>query len=204
MKVFLGLGANIPGPWGAPSATIARALEELRQSGVRVVCASRVFSTAPLGPGLQHRYSNAVLEVATALAPAALLRLLKRIERRAGRRLAARSRAPRPLDIDILAYGAARIGWPARRRLRGGLILPHPEMHVRAFVLMPLLDVAPDWRHPVLGVGARALLARLSRSKVADIRQSLDFQRSACDKLRERVAPPADGVPGAFSRPHDR
>jgi 2-amino-4-hydroxy-6-hydroxymethyldihydropteridine diphosphokinase len=55
-------------------------------------------------------------------------------------------------------------------------------MHLRAFVLVPLLDVAPHWRHPVLGLGARALLARVARGKVADIRQTLDFQRSACDK----------------------
>jgi len=182
VRVFLGIGANAPGRWGAPSATLVRALDELRQDGVHVLCTSRVFSTAPQGPGLQDRYLNAVLLVATSLPPATLLRLLKRIERQAGRRLGFRKWTPRPLDIDILDYGGKRIGWPAQRREPGGLILPHPEMHLRAFVLVPLLDVAPHWRHPVLGLGARALLARVARGKVADIRQTLDFQRSACDK----------------------
>jgi 2-amino-4-hydroxy-6-hydroxymethyldihydropteridine diphosphokinase len=131
--------------------------------------ASRVFSTAPQGPGLQVRYLNAVALVAAPLPPAALLRLLKRIERDAGRRSGPKW-GPRPLDLDILDYGGWRIGWPPRRRQRGQLILPHPEMDARAFVLVPLLEVAPHWRHPVLGLGVRALLARLAPGKVADVR----------------------------------
>jgi 2-amino-4-hydroxy-6-hydroxymethyldihydropteridine diphosphokinase len=149
---------------------LARALEELSQAGVRIVRASQLYSTAPVGPGRQSRYLNAVVVAATPLPPAALLRALKRIERRAGRRRGRRW-GPRPLDIDILQYGAKRIGWPPRWREPGGLILPHPEMHRRAFVLVPLLEVAPRWRHPVLGLQARALLRRLALREVADIRQ---------------------------------
>ena len=99
----------------------------------------------------QPRYLNAVVLVEAYIAPGALLRLLKRIERRAGGRLGARNGGPRPLDIDILDYGGRRIGRPPRRRQRGRLILPHPEMHRRAFVLVPLLEVAPAWRHPRSG-----------------------------------------------------
>jgi 2-amino-4-hydroxy-6-hydroxymethyldihydropteridine diphosphokinase len=99
-----------------------------------------------------------------------MLRLLKRIERRAGRRLGRRW-GPRPLDIDILDYRGTRIGWPPRRREPGRLILPHPEMHRRVFVLVPLLEIAPHWRHPILGLGARALLSHLAPAKVADMRQ---------------------------------
>ena len=203
MKVLLGLGANISGPWGAPSATLARAIEKLPQAGVQVLRASRLFSTAAMGPGLQNHYLNSVILVATELSPVALLRLLKRIERGAGRR-PGRKWGPRPLDIDILDYGGRRIGWPSRRREPGRLIVPHPEMHVRAFVLVPLLEVAPQWRHPVFGLGAYALLVQLAPGNVANIRESLDFQRSACDKLGERTSPPVDGVPEAFSRPHHR
>jgi 2-amino-4-hydroxy-6-hydroxymethyldihydropteridine diphosphokinase len=182
VRILLGLGANASGPWGAPGATLPRAIDELRQDGVCVLRASRTFSTAPHGPGLQDRYLNAVLLVATPLAPAALLRLLKRIERRAGRRLSGRKWGPRPLDIDILQYGGKRIGWPPRRREPGRLVLPHPEMHRRAFVLVPLLDVVPHWRHPVLDLGARALLVRLARNQVAGVRPTLDLERPACDK----------------------
>jgi 2-amino-4-hydroxy-6-hydroxymethyldihydropteridine diphosphokinase len=149
---------------------LARALDELSRAGIRVVRISRTYSTAPLGPGRQDRYLNSVALVAARLPPAVLLRLLKRIERRAGRRLG-RKWGPRPLDIDILDYRGTRIGWPPRRRQSGRLILPHPEMHRRVFVLVPLLEIAPHWRHPVLGVGARALLSHLAAGKVADVRQ---------------------------------
>jgi 2-amino-4-hydroxy-6-hydroxymethyldihydropteridine diphosphokinase len=82
------------------------------------------------------------------------------LERKAGRR-AGRPQGPRPLDIDILDYGGRRLGWPGRGRRRARLVLPHPEAHRRAFVLVPLAQVAPHWRHPVLGASARALLDRL-------------------------------------------
>ena len=73
MKVLLGLGANVSGPWGAPSATLARAIEELSQAGVQVLRASRLFSTVAMGPGLQNRYLNSVILVTTELSPGALL-----------------------------------------------------------------------------------------------------------------------------------
>jgi 2-amino-4-hydroxy-6-hydroxymethyldihydropteridine diphosphokinase len=204
VRILLGLGTNASGRWGVPRDILLRAVDELRQLGMHVERVSRIYSTAPLGPGRQDRYLNAVVLVTSPPPPAELLRLLKRIERRAGRRTSSRRWGPRPLDIDILQYGGKRIGWPPRRRIPGHLILPHPEMHRRAFVLVPLCDVAPDWRHPVLGLGARALLARIARKEVADVRQTLDFQRSACDKLNERVAPPVDAAPGVFSQSHHR
>jgi 2-amino-4-hydroxy-6-hydroxymethyldihydropteridine diphosphokinase len=129
------------------------------------------------------------------VAPAALLRLIKRIERRAGRRLGVRW-GPRCLDIDILDNGGRRLGWPRRRRQQGRLMLPHPEMHLRAFVLVPLLEVDPHWRHPTLAVSGRTLLARLPRASCRGIRQSLDFAASACDKLPNEHAPrkvPSEG-----------
>jgi 2-amino-4-hydroxy-6-hydroxymethyldihydropteridine diphosphokinase len=99
-----------------------------------------------------------------------LLRLLKRLERRAGRRVTPPLQ-PRPLDIDILDLGGRRLNWPARRRVSGQLVLPHPLMHERAFVLIPLMEVAPHWSHPVLGVRARTLLARLGPKAVLGVRR---------------------------------
>jgi 2-amino-4-hydroxy-6-hydroxymethyldihydropteridine diphosphokinase len=146
-----------------------------------LVSASGIYATTPLGSVRQAHYRNAVLSLQGAVAPAELLRLAKRIERSAGRRMGPHW-GPRSLDIDVLDYGGRRLGWPPRRRERGRLILPHPEMHVRAFVLVPLLEVDRHWRHPVLGASARVLLDRLRPAARSCIRQTLDFMGSACDK----------------------
>jgi 2-amino-4-hydroxy-6-hydroxymethyldihydropteridine diphosphokinase len=133
----------------------------LEAAGLKVVRASSLYVTEPVGGGRQAPYLNAAVMVSGACAPGALLRLCKRIERRAGRRQRLPMQA-RPLDIDILDYGGRRLGWPPSRRERGRLILPHPLLHRRTFVLVPLMEVAPHWRHPVLGRRPKALLARLA------------------------------------------
>jgi 2-amino-4-hydroxy-6-hydroxymethyldihydropteridine diphosphokinase len=150
-RLILGLGANIAGPWGCPKDTLLRALDALRQQGLDPLHHSAFFRTKPVGGGRQPDYLNAVAVTQARLPPAALLRLVKGLERKAGRR-PGRPLGPRPLDIDILDYGG-------RRRAR--LVLPHPEAHRRAFVLVPLAQLAPHWRHPVLGASARTLLDRL-------------------------------------------
>lgn len=171
--VLLGLGTNCSKPGRSPRDNLARAVGMLARDA-KIVAVSSVFSTAPLGFGLQPRYLNAVVAIQTAVPPATLLRIVKRIEREAGRRLG-RHWGPRPLDIDILDYGGRRIG-PARGPRRAGqLLLPHPEMHRRAFVLRPLLDIAPWWRHPRLGVRGTTLLARLTAKERAEVRQAFDF-----------------------------
>jgi 2-amino-4-hydroxy-6-hydroxymethyldihydropteridine diphosphokinase len=179
--LFLGVGANVDGAWGSPASTLRRARRELSAAGLDIVASSRAYATVALGPGRQRPYLNAVLIARSNLPPGALLRLAKRIERQAGRRLGARW-GPRALDIDLLDYGGRRLGWPPRRRHRGRLILPHPEMHVRAFVLVPLLEVAPFWHHPVLGMAAHSLLARLPPLQRRGVGRSLDFVTPACDK----------------------
>ena len=143
---------------------------------------SKIYATAPLGPGRQAPYLNAVLLLEADVAPAALLRLLKGLERRAGRRFGPRW-GPRCLDIDVLDYGGRRVGWPPRRRERGRLVLPHPEMHRRAFVLVPLLEIAPPlapsgaWRRRP----ARSRPVRSPRRAPAS-GKALDFAAPACDK----------------------
>ncbi len=179
--VILALGANLPGRWGDPRAALRRVVPELERAGLRLMAASHIYATAPVGPGRQAPYLNAVVLLECRLAPAALLRLLKGLERRAGRRVASRW-GPRCLDIDVLDYAGRRIGNPSRRREPGRLILPHPELYRRAFVLAPLLEVAPRWRHPVLGVHGGTLLVRLGRRKRAGVRRTLDSAAWACDK----------------------
>lgn len=181
--LLIALGGNIPGRWGVPYATLARACRELEKAGIKIVRSSNLYLTDPVGAGRQPRYLNAVIMVESRLAPATLLRLLKRMERRAGRRLTLPMRA-RPLDLDILDYGGRRLGWPLRRREHGRLVLPHPELHTRAFVLVPLLEVAPSWRHPVLGVAPKALLARLTPAARSTVRQALDLPARPCDKAQ--------------------
>jgi 2-amino-4-hydroxy-6-hydroxymethyldihydropteridine diphosphokinase len=89
---------------------------------------------------------------------------------------------PRPLDIDILDYGGRRLNWPSLQRERGRLVLPHPLLHMRGFVLVPLMEVAPRWSHPVLGSGPRTLIARLGPGARRGVRRALDFRLRACEK----------------------
>lgn len=124
---------------------------------------STLISTTPVSHIPQPDYINAVVVGRSRLAPSQLLHALKRMERAAGRRAGVRW-GPRPLDIDIVSYGAMVNGWPSRgRRGRQGLVLPHPEAHRRQFVMQPLAEVAPHWVHPVYGVSARELRKSLAR-----------------------------------------
>lgn len=159
-SVLIALGANIVGRWGTPCAALRRAIVELRRQGVKVTATSRLYATRPVGGIPQPDYVNAVVAATTRLAPVALLVLCKRLERSAGRAHGP-LHGPRPLDLDIICCDSRVIGWPAVARRRGGLILPHPEAHRRAFVLRPLMDVAPRWVHPVLRRRAREILRQL-------------------------------------------
>jgi len=181
--LLLALGGNIRGPWGNPRETLLRACRELAAAGVEMVRSSNFYVTEPVGGGRQPCYLNAVVLARTGIAPGTLLRLLKQIERRAGRRIAPRM-SPRPLDIDILDYGGRRIGRRAvGPRRHGQLILPHPELAGRAFVLRPLLDVAPAWQHPILGQPAKLLLSQLNPPKRAAVQQTLDSATNSCEKI---------------------
>jgi len=160
-KTLVGLGANCPGPWGSPADTIARALAEIARAGVSVEAVSAYYETAAVGRAGQPPYVNAAARLETHMSPEALLRLLKRIERAAGRR-GGSPWGPRTFDIDILDYKGLVKHWRKGRPrfTRPGpkpLVLPHPWIEKRPFVLRPLLDIAPDWRHPVLKTTARAL-----------------------------------------------
>ena len=160
-NVLLAFGANSDGPWGAPAETFARALAELERHGVRLTSVSPLYETVAVGQTRQAPYLNGVALVTTSLPAPALLRLMKQIEARAGRR-GGRPWGSRTLDLDIIDYKGLISNWRLRRRewrQTGArpLMLPHPMAHERPFVLKPLLDVAPNWRHPTLQRSAREL-----------------------------------------------
>ncbi len=160
VNCVISLGANASGSWGTPSTTLCRALHILQQNQVFIIARSRIYRTPPhLGAGLMPKFYNAVVAARTNHPPAILLRLFKSVERMAGRRIQARW-SRRPLDIDLIDYGGRIMNWPAPNRQGGPLVLPHPLMHRRGFVLVPLAEIAPHWRHPVLGLTAGALLRR--------------------------------------------
>jgi 2-amino-4-hydroxy-6-hydroxymethyldihydropteridine diphosphokinase len=193
--LLLALGGNARGTWGGPADSMVRALRELEAAGVKVRRASSLYLTEPVGGGRQPPYVNAVIVASAACAPGSLLRLIKQIERRAGRQFAPPMR-PRPLDIDVLAFGGRRLAWPSLRRERGRLILPHPDLHHRTFVLIPLLEAAPHWRHPVLGQRPGTLLAKLGAPARTGVRQILDFSADPCNKalaLTPRLGATAPG-----------
>lgn len=160
LKCLISLGANIPSRWGTPPATLRRAVRILEHNRVFIVACSRIYRTPPhLGAGLMPEFYNAAIFVRTNHAFGELLRLLKNIERMAGRQVRARWSA-RPLDLDLIDCGGRVMNVRAPTRLGGPLVLPHPLMHRRGFVLVPLVEVAPHWRHPVLGMSAETLLRR--------------------------------------------
>jgi 2-amino-4-hydroxy-6-hydroxymethyldihydropteridine diphosphokinase len=132
MRAFVAVGSNLGDRW----ARLAAAARALRQApGVAVVRASRVWDTAPLGPP-QPRYLNAVLELETTRTPASLLRLLREVEQAAGRRRDVHWGA-RTLDLDLLLQGDHVVCSP-------DLVLPHPGLARRRFVLAPLAELRPD------------------------------------------------------------
>ena len=157
---FIGLGSNLDDPCRQLHRAFA-ALGELPDTSL--LAQSSLYRSAPLGYADQPDFVNAVAKIATALAPQALLQALLEIERMHGRERTFRN-APRTLDLDILLYDEVRLD-------EHGLTIPHPQMHRRAFVLRPLLEISPDASIPALGEARNALLKCIDQSleRLADV-----------------------------------
>ncbi len=154
VEAFVGLGANL----GEPETQVRRAIAALGQfPRTRLIAASSLYRSAPVGVGEQPDFINAVAKVETTLSARELLEELLTAESRFGRERPSPG-APRTLDLDLLLYGDRVIAEP-------GLAVPHPRMHERAFVLMPLAEIAAQISIPRKG-GVRTLLAACRNQKV--------------------------------------
>jgi len=153
---YIGLGANLPSIAGSPQATLAAAAARLASLG-RVTAQSLLYSTEPVGFAAQPRFLNAVVALETELSPHDLLLALLAIEQQFGRdRSSGIANGPRTLDLDLLIYGIQSISEP-------GLEVPHPRLVERAFVLVPLNEIAPQAMDARSGSTVSQLLDRLSQ-----------------------------------------
>jgi 2-amino-4-hydroxy-6-hydroxymethyldihydropteridine diphosphokinase len=156
--ILVALGSNQSGPWGNPEETLKRALLELSIGPTKLKIASSLIQTAPFGITNQPNFVNAVAQIETALSPHALLRRLHMIERSAGRRRGRRW-GPRTLDLDLIDYNGQQI--TQKGLVQKALVLPHPGIAMRLFVLEPIEEIAPRWKHPVNHKTAVSMIQKL-------------------------------------------
>jgi len=153
--VFIGLGANLPSPeHGTPRETLAAAMRVLETRGLTLVARSPFYESEPIPVSDQPWYLNAVVEAASDLTSPEIMALLASVENTFGRVRNVRNE-PRVLDLDLLDCRGERRDGPEPP------LLPHPRLAERAFVLRPLADIAPAWRHPVSGRRVAELLDSL-------------------------------------------
>ena len=162
--ILIGLGSNMTGPWGAPRDCIKRALASLDEHPLKLVEASALIETTPFGNKDQPSYVNAAARISTRLRAPDLLDALHAIERSAGRERRERW-GERTLDLDILDYNGVVLGEGLAQSSDADLVLPHPAIAEREFVLAPIAEIAPRWKHPVTGQTAKAMLAALDTDK---------------------------------------
>lgn len=157
-KTLIGLGGNLPSHIGAPKDTLCRAAELLEGEGLRIHAKSSLYQTAPIPASDQPDFINAVISAETELTADELITLFQKIEIGCGRKPAERWSA-RTLDIDLLAYSNSVlpnddiwhqvVGSSDPAAILKEPVVPHPRLHKRAFVIIPLLEIEPNWKHPV-------------------------------------------------------
>ena len=183
--IVLALGSNQSLGADGPGVLLTRALGLLETAGVTIVRRSRFFQTPCFPAGAGPDYVNAVVVVETALNPSALLKCVHDVEAELGRERRARW-AARTVDIDLIAYEQSVlpdldtfIHWrdlPLSVQMQKApdtLILPHPRLQDRAFVLVPMRDVVPNWTHPVSGLSVAQMCERLSKESIQEVKPIL-------------------------------
>ncbi|MCY4302516.1 MAG: 2-amino-4-hydroxy-6-hydroxymethyldihydropteridine diphosphokinase [Aestuariivita sp.] len=180
-EMLVALGANLSEPDGAPESNLVRALQELVTQGIELRSVSRFFRTPCVPKGAGPSYINAAIVIGARETPDKVLGKLHQTEAVMGRQRHERW-GNRTLDLDLIAAGSSI--WPDRhtyllwreltleeQRVRAPqqLVLPHPRMENRAFVLIPLLDIAPEWRHPLSGKTVRDMVDDLPEDALCDI-----------------------------------
>ncbi len=157
--IIVALGSNLPSPrHGCPQAVLEAALEAISAENVRVVKRSRWYRSAPQPPSGQPRFVNGAAQLETDLSPKNLLTRLHEVEVDFGR-LRGEPNSARILDLDLLAYRSLVTAEDDPLRL------PHPRLHERAFVVLPIMDLNPEWRHPTLKLTAKELMERLPKDQ---------------------------------------
>lgn len=180
-RVILGLGGNVPSKFGTPAETIRSAIRAIGRTGLEIMATSRFFHTPCFPAGAGPDFVNAALLCRSRLGPTEILSILRQIESDHGRQRHSRW-SSRTLDIDLLAVDDLvlpdmktfelwrNLSLPDQKiKVPGQLILPHPRLQDRAFVLVPMADIAPDWHHPVLGLRVVEMLAGLAQSEKAAV-----------------------------------
>ena len=156
--ILVALGSNVTGPWGSPRETLLRSMDELNVAPMSVLQRSTIIISAPFGKTDQPDFANAVVEIATNLSPEGVMEKLHAIEKLAGRERKEHW-GPRTLDLDLLDYhGAVR---RQRGKVQKALVLPHPGIEERSFVLEPIAEIAPNWIHPVSGLSVKVIIQKL-------------------------------------------
>lgn len=161
-KVFLGIGSNL----GDREACLKSAIECIRETIGTVVRTSSVYETEPWGFSSDNLFLNMVVEVETALKPSGLLGRMLMIEARMGRLRSGKGYSSRLIDLDILLYGNKILNTKS-------LVIPHPRLHERRFVLVPLCEIVPDFVHPVLKKDIKTLLKECTdKSKILKVKEA--------------------------------
>ncbi|MGH1350951.1 MAG: 2-amino-4-hydroxy-6-hydroxymethyldihydropteridine diphosphokinase [Methyloligellaceae bacterium] len=161
-RAIIALGSNL-GPLSSGSSSFLKfSISSLEGYNIRIQQVAPVYESIALGASRQGVYLNSVLIMDTALSPLSLLRKLKQVERKSGRRGYGRPWSARTLDLDIISYNKQVLNWDVKTQTPlavrcGDLNIPHSQAHKRPFVLSPLVDILPEWRHPVLGKTAMEL-----------------------------------------------
>jgi 2-amino-4-hydroxy-6-hydroxymethyldihydropteridine diphosphokinase len=156
--ILIGLGSNLSGPWGNPRETVLQAITVLDRWPLRVLAVSSLIDTDPFGKPNQPRYVNAVAAIKTSMPPEALMHRLLDVEKAGGRKRLTRW-GPRTIDLDLLVYNERLLRHTTPKGK--ALALPHPGLSERTFVVAPILEICPKWRHPVSRKTAGELLNRL-------------------------------------------